>query len=156
MEKITPMLWFDTEAEEAAKLYVSVFPDSNIEETTHYGPEFPDQKGRVMTVGFRLFGQRFTALNGGPEFKFNESVSFVVACETQEEIDEYWDKLTDGGEESQCGWLKDRFGVSWQIVPTILSELLSSGGPEQASRVTKAFLPMKKLDIKVLLDAAKG
>jgi predicted 3-demethylubiquinone-9 3-methyltransferase (glyoxalase superfamily) len=156
MQKITPMLWFDKEAEDAAKFYVSVFPDSKLEATTHYGPEFPDQTGRVMTVGFRVFGQQFTALNGGPEFPFSEAVSFVVHCETQEEIDEYWDRLTDGGEESQCGWLKDRFGVSWQIVPTILSELLSSGDPEQASRVTKAFLPMRKLDIKVLVDAAKG
>src|SRR6185295_3240180 len=153
---ITPCLWFDTQAEEAAKFYVSVFKDSKIETVNHYSKEgFEVHKkaaGSVMTVSFRLQGQPFTALNGGPDFKFNEAISLQVFCDTQEEIDNYWNKLTEDGEEVQCGWLKDKFGLSWQIVPTILPKLLSD--PEKAGQVTVAFLQMKKFDIEKLKQAA--
>ena len=152
---ITPCLWFDNQAEEAALFYTSIFKDSSIESISRYrneGKEHHKQdEGTVMTVSFRINGQLYTALNGGPIFKFNEAISFQVYCDTQKEIDHYWEALTDGGEESQCGWLKDKFGLSWQIVPTILSELMSN--PEKAGRVTSAFMKMKKLDIEKLKQA---
>jgi predicted 3-demethylubiquinone-9 3-methyltransferase (glyoxalase superfamily) len=154
---ISPCLWFDNQAEEAAHFYTSVFKDSTIENISRYtseGKEFHGQEeGTVMTVGFRINGQPFTALNGGPIFKFNESVSFQVFCDTQDEIDYYWDRLTAGGEEGPCGWLKDKFGLSWQIVPSIMAELMSD--PRKAGRVTAAFLQMKKLDIAKLIEAGK-
>jgi predicted 3-demethylubiquinone-9 3-methyltransferase (glyoxalase superfamily) len=150
---ITICLWFDHQAEEAANFYTSVFRNSDIDSVSRYGNEgfeiHGKKAGSVMSVNFTINGQPFSALNGGPIFKFNEAVSFQVFCETQEEIDFYWDKLTDGGEEVQCGWLKDRYGVSWQIIPTVLSELLSD--PEKSEKVTKAFLQMKKFDIKELM-----
>jgi predicted 3-demethylubiquinone-9 3-methyltransferase (glyoxalase superfamily) len=152
---VTPCLWFDGRAEEAARFYTSVFKNSEIKQISYFGKEGfevhgqPD--GTVLTVEFTINGQPFTALNGGPQFKFNEAVSFQVYCESQEEIDFYWDKLTaDGGEESYCGWLKDKFGVSWQIVPSILPTLLSD--PSKAGRVTQAFLQMRKFDIATLLS----
>ena len=153
---IAPCLWFDKEAEDAAKLYTSLFKDSKITQTTRYGKEgfeFHRQpEGTAMTVAFELNGTKFTALNGGPLFKFNESVSFQIMCDTQEEIDHYWNGLTkNGGQESQCGWLKDKFGVSWQVVPTILPKLLSD--PQKAPRVTNAFMKMKKFDIEALKNA---
>ena len=155
MSKITPHLWFDNQAEEAAGFYISVFKNSKIESITRYGKEGSEVHGReagtVMTVNFTLDGQAFTALNGGPVFRFNEAVSFQVICDTQEEIDYYWGRLTEGGEEVQCGWLRDKYGVSWQVVPAILPELLSD--PIKSERVTRAFLQMKKFDIKTLLDA---
>jgi predicted 3-demethylubiquinone-9 3-methyltransferase (glyoxalase superfamily) len=152
---ITPCLWFDNRAEEAAHFYTSVFKNSRIGSITRYGKEgfeFHGQKeGTAMTVLFEINGQPFTALNGGPIFQFSEAISLQVFCETQAEIDEYWSKLTDGGEESQCGWLKDKFGLSWQIVPSVLPELLSD--PARAGRVTNAFMQMKKFDIETLLKA---
>ncbi len=151
-QKIGVCLWFDNQAEEAANFYTSVFKNSVIENITRYGTEGKEIHGRdagsVMTVNFQINGQPFTALNGGPIFKFNEAISFQVFCETQKEIDYYWDKLTEGGEEGQCGWLKDKYGVSWQIIPEILSKLL--GDPERSERVTRAFLQMKKFDIALL------
>lgn len=154
--QITPCLWFDTQAGEAAKFYTSVFKNSKITATTYYGKEgfefHGKPEGSVLTVAFELNGQQFTALNGGPQFKFSESISFQINCETQEEIDYYWNKLTsEGGEESQCGWLKDKFGLSWQVVPTILPKLLAD--PEKSGRVTKAFMQMKKFDIETLKNA---
>jgi predicted 3-demethylubiquinone-9 3-methyltransferase (glyoxalase superfamily) len=154
--QITPCLWFNTEAEEAANLYCSIFKNSTIDNISRYGKEgfeiHHKPEGTVMTVAFHINGQPFTALNGGPEFKFNESVSFQFFCDTQEEIDHYWNKLTEnGGQEGPCGWLKDKFGVSWQIIPTILPKLLSD--PSRAERVTKVFLQMKKLDIEMLKQA---
>jgi len=153
--KITICLWFDNQAEEAAIFYTTVFKNSKIESITRYGKEgfefHGQQEGTVMTINFNVNGQSFTALNGGPLFKFNESVSFQVFCESQEEIDDYWDKLTAGGEESQCGWLKDKFGVSWQIIPDILPVLLKD--PAKAGKVTNAFMQMKKFDISKLLNA---
>ena len=153
--KITICLWFDNQAEEAAIFYTTVFKNSKIESITRYGKEgfefHGQQEGTVMTINFNVNGQSFTALNGGPLFKFNESVSFQVFCENQEEIDDYWDKLTAGGEESQCGWLKDKFGVSWQIIPDILPVLLKD--PAKAGKVTNAFMQMKKFDISKLLNA---
>src|SRR5437588_5430970 len=153
MQRITPFLWFDGEAEEAAKFYVSVFKNSRISEVTHYtGKELPERKGQVMTVGFVLDGQEFVALNGGPQFKFTEAVSFVINCETQEEIDYYWEKLTaDGGEEVQCGWLTDKYGLSWQVVPTKIHEW--AGDPARFQRVMRAIMPMKKLDLAALEKA---
>jgi predicted 3-demethylubiquinone-9 3-methyltransferase (glyoxalase superfamily) len=153
--QITICLWFDNQAEAAANFYTSVFKNSKIESISRYtkeGFEIHGQKeGTALTVGFQINGQLFTALNGGPIFKFNEAISLQVFCETQEEIDFYWDKLTEGGEESQCGWLKDKFGVSWQIIPSILSKLMTD--PARAGKVTKAFLQMKKFDIKKLEEA---
>jgi len=153
--KITICLWFDNQAEEAAIFYTTVFKNSKIESITRYGKEgfeiHGQQEGTVMTINFNVNGQSFTALNGGPLFKFNESVSFQVFCENQEEIDDYWDKLTAGGKESQCGWLKDKFGVSWQIIPDILPVLLKD--PAKAGKVTNAFMQMKKFDISKLLNA---
>jgi predicted 3-demethylubiquinone-9 3-methyltransferase (glyoxalase superfamily) len=157
MQKITPFLWFDNNAEEAVILYTSIFKNSKILSESRYGDAGPGPKGSVMVISFELNGQQFTALNGGPLFKFNESVSFVVNCETQAEVDEYWQKLTaNGGAESQCGWLKDKFGLSWQIVPTILSELVSSKDAVKSGRAMTAMLKMKKLDIQKLKDAYNG
>jgi predicted 3-demethylubiquinone-9 3-methyltransferase (glyoxalase superfamily) len=156
MHKITPCLWFDTEGEEAANFYTSVFPNSRILDVTHYGEAGPRPAGTVMTVSFELDGQPFTALNGGPEFTFSEAISFQVACQGQDEVDHYWTRLAEGGEEGPCGWLKDSFGVSWQIVPTALPELLGDPDPVMAQRVMTAMLGMKKLDIAALEEAAGG
>jgi predicted 3-demethylubiquinone-9 3-methyltransferase (glyoxalase superfamily) len=156
VQKIIPNLWFDTEAEEAASFYTSIFKDSEVVNVMHYGEAGPRPAGMVMTVTFRLQGQEFTALNGGPDFKFNESISFLVNCESQEEVDEFWEKLSEGGEEGPCGWLKDKFGVSWQIVPTVLDEMLQDEDAERANRVTKAMLQMKKIDIPGLQEAYDG
>jgi predicted 3-demethylubiquinone-9 3-methyltransferase (glyoxalase superfamily) len=157
MQKITPFLWFDDKAEEAATFYTSVFKNSKIVNIARYGDAGAEvagrPKGTVMTVAFQLEGQEFVALNGGPQFKFTEAVSFVVNCQTQEEVDEYWEKLSDGGQEVQCGWLKDKYSLSWQIVPTILSEMLNDPDPKKAERVMKAMLQMKKIDIKGLKQA---
>jgi len=153
MQKITPFLWFDTEAEEAAKFYVSVFKNSKVVSTTRYGEAGPGPKGSVMTVEFDLEGQRFVGLNGGPQFKFTEAVSFVVNCTTQEEVDYFWEKLSEGGQEIQCGWLKDKYGLSWQVVPTILIEFLQDKDPVKAQRVMKAMLQMKKIEIEPLKRA---
>jgi predicted 3-demethylubiquinone-9 3-methyltransferase (glyoxalase superfamily) len=156
MQKITPFLWFDNQAEEAANFYVSVFKNSKVKEMTRYTGEEPvGQQGSVMTVVFELNGQEFVALNGGPRFKFTEAISFVVNCETQEEIDYYWEKLTaDGGEEVQCGWLADKYGLSWQVVPTKLNEWARD--PARFQRVMRAVMPMKKLDLAALERAYKG
>jgi predicted 3-demethylubiquinone-9 3-methyltransferase (glyoxalase superfamily) len=151
---ITPCLWFDTEGEDAAKLYTSVFPNSKITDVSHYGSAGPRPEGMVMTVGFELNGQKFVALNGGPDYTFNEAISFQVSCKDQQEVDHYWSKLAEGGEEGPCGWLKDKFGVSWQIVPTALPELLSKTDPETSQRVMEAMLQMKKIDIDELERAA--
>ena len=152
---ITPCLWFDREAEQAAKFYTSIFKDSRIDHVSRFGKEgyefHKKEPGTAMTVAFKINGQNYTALNGGPDFKFNESISFQVSCDTQEEIDNYWNKLSEGGEEQQCGWLKDKFGVSWQIIPSVLGQLMSD--PAKAGRVTNAFLQMKKFDIKRLMEA---
>ena len=156
MQKITPFLWFDTQAEDAANFYVSIFPDSTIANVTHLGDDVPGPKGKVMTVTFRLAGQQFIALNGGPEFPFTEAISLHVNCETQDEVDYYWDRLTDGGSEVQCGWLKDKFGVSWQIVPTVLGELMGDPDAEKAGRVAQAMLKMIKLDIAALEKAYRS
>jgi predicted 3-demethylubiquinone-9 3-methyltransferase (glyoxalase superfamily) len=153
--QFTLCLWFDNQAEEAARFYTTLFTNSRIESTSRYGKEgfeiHGQPEGTAMTVSFTINGQSFTALNGGPVFKFNEAVSIQVFCDTQEEIDHYWSKLSEGGEESQCGWLKDKYGLSWQVIPSILPELLSD--PERAGRVTEAFLKMKKFDIEKLKRA---
>jgi predicted 3-demethylubiquinone-9 3-methyltransferase (glyoxalase superfamily) len=154
MPKITPWLWFDTEAEEAANFYTSIFPNSRIVEVSHYGSAGPRPEGMVMTVSFELDGQPFAALNGGPDFKPNEAISFEVSCEGQEEVDRYWSSLSDGGEEGPCGWLKDRFGVSWQIIPTRLPELLADPDREKSQRVMEAMLSMGKIEIAGLERAA--
>ena len=154
MEKISPFLWFDTQAEEAANFYTSIFKNSKINGITRYGDAGPGPKGSVMTVAFTLNGQDFVALNGGPIFKFNESISFVINCDSQEEIDYYWDNLLQGGTPSQCGWLKDKFGLSWQVVPTILPKLFQSKDPEKSKRVMQAMMKMVKFDIKTLENAA--
>ena len=157
MQKITPMLWFDDQAEDAAKLYTSVFDDAKILNVSHYGEAGPGEPGSVMTVEFELAGQKFVGLNGGPaHYGFTEAVSFVVNCETQEEVDKFWDALTDGGEEGPCGWLKDRFGLSWQITPTALPRLLTDPDREKANRAMNAMMGMKKLDIAELERAAAG
>ncbi len=155
-QKITPFLWFDGNAEEAANFYVSVFPNSEITEISRYGEAGPRAAGSVMVVGFRLDGQEFLALNGGPEFTFNEAVSFSIACANQEEVDYYWDKLTDGGEPGPCGWLKDKFGLSWQVNPTVLTEMLQDEDRERADRVMQAMLQMGKIDIATLQAAYEG
>jgi len=156
-QKITPFLWFDHQAEEAAQFYTSIFKNSKILQVSRYGDAGPGPKGSVMVVNFQLGGQQVTALNGGPRFKFSEAFSFVVNCDTQQEIDEYWGKLTSGGgEESMCGWLKDKFGFSWQIVPTELGKLMGHKDPKTATRVMQALLQMKKLDIAKLKAAAMG
>jgi predicted 3-demethylubiquinone-9 3-methyltransferase (glyoxalase superfamily) len=154
MPTIKPFLWFDTEAEEAAEHYTSIFPNSRIVDVARYGSAGPREEGTVMTVAFELDGERFTALNGGPEYRFTEAVSFWVDCETQDEVDHYWSRLGEGGEEGPCGWLKDRFGLSWQIVPTALPKLLSDPDREKAQRVMAAMLQMRKLDIAGLERAA--
>jgi Uncharacterized protein conserved in bacteria len=151
MQKITPFLWFDSNAEEAARFYTSIFKNSKIGTIARYGDSGPGPKGSVMTVEFQLDGQPFIALNGGPNFKFTEAVSFVVSCVSQEEIDELWEKLSEGGKKDRCGWLKDRYGLSWQIVPTILGQLMKD--PAKANSVMKAVLQMDKLDIKRLKQA---
>ena len=156
MDQITPCLWFDTEGEEAARFYTSVFPNSRILEVVRYGAAGPGPKGTVMTVNFELDGQKFVALNGGPEFTFSEAISFQVGCRTQEEVDAFWSKLSEGGEQGPCGWLKDRYGVSWQIVPTVLAELLSDPDPERSQRVMRAMLQMKRLEIDALERAAQA
>ena len=156
MQKITPNLWFDTEAEEAANFYTSIFDNSKIVEVSHYGEAGPRPAGTVLTVTFELEGQQFTALNGGPEFKFNEAISLLVNCESQEEVDELWEKLSEGGEKGPCGWLKDKFGVSWQIVPTVLGQMLQDEDAERANRVMKAMLQMGKIEIEDLEKAYAG
>ena len=155
-QKITTFLWFDNNAEEAVKFYCSVFKNSRILTTTHYGDSGAGPKGTVMTVDFELDGQRFAALNGGPTFKFTEAISLVVNCETQEEIDYFWEKLSEGGQKVECGWVKDKYGLSWQIVPTILFDELFQGGDSQVDKVMKAVMTMKKLDIEELKKAAEG
>ena len=154
MQKIVPCLWFDTEGEEAAQFYTSVFPNSKITEVTRYGSAGPRAEGSVMTVSFELDGQTFTALNGGPDFKFNEAVSLEVHCKDQEEVDKYWKALSEGGEEGPCGWLKDKFGLSWQIVPTVLYELISDPDREKSQRVMAAMLQMRKIEVDELEKAA--
>lgn len=157
MQTIHPMLWFDDQAEEAARQYVSIFPNSKLGTISRYGPAGPLEEGKVMTVEFTLDGQKFVALNGGPDFTFNESVSFVVPCESQEEVDRYWELLVDGGEESYCGWLKDRFGLSWQITPVELDAMMLDPDPEKSRRVTEAMLKVKgKFDLAELRDAFDG
>lgn len=160
MQKITPHLWFDNNAEEAAKFYTSIFKNSKIIDITYYGKSAAEvsgrQKGTIMTVRFVLEGQQFMALNGGPIFKFSPAISFLVSCETQEEVDDLWEKLSEGGEIEQCGWLKDKFGVSWQIVPNILSEMVQEKDTMKLERVINAMLQMKKLDIQGLKNAYAG
>ena len=159
MQKITPFLWFDNKAEEAAKFYVSIFKNSKIVSITPYGEAGAaatgKPKGTVMIVTFQLDGQEFVAINGGPVFTFSPAISLVVNCKTQEEVDWFWEKLSEGGEKEQCGWLKDRYGVSWQIVPTLLSEMLQDKDSKKSERVMKAMLQMNKIDIKVLQQAYK-
>jgi predicted 3-demethylubiquinone-9 3-methyltransferase (glyoxalase superfamily) len=156
MQKITPMLWFDNNAEDAVKFYTSVFKDAKITRIAHYSKGSPAPEGSVMTVEFELFGQEFVALNAGPMFKFNEAISFVVNCQDQQEVDYYWNKLTaDGGEESMCGWLKDKFGLSWQITPRILTELTAHPDKDKASRAMQAMMKMKKIDIAKIVEAAQ-
>jgi predicted 3-demethylubiquinone-9 3-methyltransferase (glyoxalase superfamily) len=154
MTEITPCLWFDTEGEDAANLYTSVFPNSTITDVARYGSAGPRPEGTVMTVSFELDGTKFLALNGGPEFTFSEAISFQVSCKDQDEVDYYWSKLSEGGEEGPCGWLKDRFGLSWQIVPTRLPELLGDPDHEKSQRAMAAMLKMKKIDIGELERAA--
>jgi predicted 3-demethylubiquinone-9 3-methyltransferase (glyoxalase superfamily) len=154
MQKLTPCLWFDTEGEEAATFYTSVFPNSKILEVTRYGSAGPRAEGMVMTVSFELDGQTFTALNGGPDFTFSEAISFEVSCDSQEEVDRLWSTLSEGGEEGPCGWLKDKFAVSWQIVPKVLIELLTDADQAKAQRVMAAMLQMRKIEIDELERAA--
>src|ERR1700686_5351338 len=156
MQKITPFLWFDGKAEEAANFYVSIFKNSKIGTVNRYGENGPVPKGTVMIATFQIDGQDFIALNGGPQFKFSAAISFVVNCETQEEVDHFWEKLSAGGEKRQCGWLKDKYGLSWQIVPTVLGELMQDKDSEKSQRVMKAMLQMKKIDIKTLEQAYEG
>jgi predicted 3-demethylubiquinone-9 3-methyltransferase (glyoxalase superfamily) len=155
-QKITPNLWFDTEAEDAAEYYCSVFKNSRITNVSHYGEAGPREAGTVMTVEWELDGQRFVGINGGPNFKFDEAISFQIDCQDQDEVDYYWERLTDGGEESQCGWCKDRFGLSWQVTPRGMGELFTDSDPERAQRAMKAMLAMRKLDINELRRAADG
>jgi predicted 3-demethylubiquinone-9 3-methyltransferase (glyoxalase superfamily) len=153
---ITPCLWFDTESEEAAELYTSVFPNSRIVHVTRHGEAGPRPAGTVMTVSFELDGHKFLALNGGPQYTFSEAISFQVSCDTQNEVDAYWNALSAGGEEGPCGWLKDRFGVSWQIIPAVLPRLLADPDPEKSQRVMRAMFEMKKIDLAELEQAAAG
>jgi predicted 3-demethylubiquinone-9 3-methyltransferase (glyoxalase superfamily) len=155
-QKITPFLWFDNNAEEAVNFYTSIFKNSKISTVTRYGDAGPGPKGSVMTIAFELDGMKFAALNGGPVFKFTEAISLVVNCDTQQEVDEFWKRLTDGGQEVQCGWLKDKFGLSWQIVPTAMLTLLQDPDPEKSKRVMTAMFQMKKLDLAVLKKAYEG
>ena len=156
MQKITPFLWFDDNAEEAMNFYASVFKNAKVGEVTRYGAGGPGPEGTVMTGTFEIDGQQFMVLNGGPIFKFTEAISLFVNCETQEEVDELWEKLSEGGEKSRCGWLKDKYGLSWQIVPTILGELLHDKDPEKSKRVMMAMMQMSKLDIAALKKAYEG
>ena len=160
MPKLTTFLWFESQAEEAAELYCSIFKNSRIGNVSRYSEAGKEIHGRepgtAMTVEFEIDSQPFVALNGGPVFKFTEAISFQIPCETQKDVDYYWSKLTDGGEEGQCGWLKDKFGLSWQVTPTVLSKLLSGSNPEAAKRVTNAFMQMKKFDIAKLQEAYEG
>ena len=162
IQRITPFLWFDSQAEAAVNFYTSIFRNSKILTTTRYGEEGAAASGRpkgtIMTVAFQLDGQNFVALNGGPVFKFTEAISFVVNCESQDEVDHFWEKLSEGGDEKaqQCGWLKDKYGLSWQVVPSVLSDLLSDPDPEKSRRVMEALLQMKKIDIETLRRAAEG
>jgi predicted 3-demethylubiquinone-9 3-methyltransferase (glyoxalase superfamily) len=153
MQKITPFLWFDNNAEEAAKFYVAIFPNSKILIISRYGEAGPGPKGSVMLVKFQIFGQEFLALNGGPEFKFTNAVSFTINCETQQEVDTYWDKLTAGGSEIQCGWLKDKFGLPWQVTPVVLGQMLSDKDQKKAGRVMQAMMQMTKIEIPKLQQA---
>lgn len=154
MPQITPNLWFDTQAKEAAEFYVSVFPNSEIANVSYYGEAGPREAGTVLTVDFVLDGQRFTGINGGPQFTFDEAVSFLINCADQDDVDYYWNKLSEGGEEGQCGWLKDRYGLSWQVVPDDLEKLLTDADEGRAQRAMKAMLGMKKLDVAALHAAA--
>ena len=158
LQKITPNLWFDRQAGEAAEFYTSVFKNSRILKKSHYGKEGFEihhmPEGTVMTVEFELEGQKFIGLNGGPVFQFNESISFIINCDNQDEVDHYWNRLTEGGQPQQCGWLKDRFGVSWQVVPKVLPQLLESKDPKRSGRVMQSMLQMKKIDISKLEEAA--
>ncbi len=156
MQKITPFLWFDHQAEEAAKFYVSLFKNSKMVSVSRYGDAGPGPKGTVMVVAFQLDGQEFLALNGGPQFKFSPAVSLVVNCETQEEVDKLWEKLSEGGQKQQCGWLQDKHGLSWQIVPTVLGKLMQDKDAKKSERVMKAMLQMHKLDIAGLQQAYEG
>jgi len=155
MQKITPFLWFDNQAEEAMDFYTSIFKDSKVLNVSRYGEGGPGQPGTVMTANFQLNGQEFMVLNGGPEFKFTEAISLFVSCQGQSEVDELWEKLTAGGEEGQCGWLKDKFGLSWQIVPTELGEFLGNKDAQKAGRAMEAMLKMKKIDIQALKQASE-
>lgn len=156
MQSLTPCLWFDTEGEDSANFYTSIFPNSKILDISRYGSAGPRPEGTVMTVSFELDGQKFLALNGGPQFTFSEAISFQVSCKNQEEVDHYWSKLSEGGETGPCGWLKDKFGLSWQIVPTALPELLGDPDKEKAQRVMAAMLEMKKIQIDELEAAAQA
>lgn len=160
MKKITPFLWFEDKAEDAVRFYTSIFPNSRIEKTTRYTQESAEKTdkaiGSTMSIAFQLNGQEFVALNGGTMFQFSPATSFVINCDSQEEIDHYWKKLTDGGEPMMCGWVTDRYGVTWQVVPIVLTELLESGDTEAARRVTNAFMEMKKFDIETLVRAFEG
>lgn len=153
MQKITPFLWFDDQAEEAANFYVSIFKNSKIQSMSRYGDAGPGPKGQVMVVAFELEGQGFTALNGGPHHKFTPAISLFVNCETQQEVDELWKKLSEGGREDRCGWLQDKYGLSWQIIPTVLLKLMSDPDPKKSSRVMKAMLEMGKIDVQRLQEA---
>ncbi|WP_407551160.1 VOC family protein [Streptomyces sp. Pv4-95] len=154
MPKITPNLWFDTQGKEAAEFYVSVFPNSRIKDITYFGEAGPREAGMVLTVDFLLDGQEYTAINGGPDFTFDESISLLINCADQDEIDYYWEKLSEGGEEGPCGWLKDKYGLSWQVAPVVMMELLTGSDQERGQRAMKAMLGMKKIDIAALLAAA--
>jgi predicted 3-demethylubiquinone-9 3-methyltransferase (glyoxalase superfamily) len=156
MQKIVPFLWFNDQAEEAVNLYVSIFPDSKVVNVTRYGDAGPGPKGSVLTVDFQLAGQTFIALNGGPEFPFTEAISLFVNCETQQEVDALWEKLSEGGEGGRCGWLKDKYGLSWQIVPTALGEMLQDKDPGKANRAMQAMLKMGKIDIAEMRRAQSG
>jgi predicted 3-demethylubiquinone-9 3-methyltransferase (glyoxalase superfamily) len=153
MQKITPFLWFENQAEEAINFYTSIFKKSRVLNVAHYGDAGPGPAGSVMTATFELEGQEFTALNGGPQYKFTEAISFLVNCKTQKEVDELWEKLSEGGEEGPCGWLKDKFGVSWQIIPTALGEMLGDPDPAKAQRVMEAMLKMNKIELPLLQQA---
>ena len=156
MPRITPNLWFDTQGEEAAEYYCSIFPNSKVTDVTYYGEAGPGPAGTVLTVDFVLDGQEFTAINGGPDFTFNEAISLLINCEDQDEVDYYWSKLTEGGQEVQCGWLRDRYGLSWQVCPVGMNELLKDPDPQRSQRAMTAMLGMKKLDLAALQAAADG
>jgi predicted 3-demethylubiquinone-9 3-methyltransferase (glyoxalase superfamily) len=156
MQKITPFLWFDSKAEEAANFYTSIFKNSKVAGISRYGEAGPGPKGAVMSVTFELDGQKFMALNGGPQFTFTPAISFFVNCETQQEVDELWEKLSDGGQTGRCGWLQDKYGVSWQIIPTALGKLMGDADPKKANRVMKAMLEMDKIDTLRLQQAYQG